>query len=88
MEQLEEMGCHSRVAIISQDSYYKGLTPEQSAKAAEYNFDHPNAFDWDLIKEHLLRLKQYKPIDVPTYSFVTHSRVPNETTTLFSVDVV
>jgi uridine kinase len=87
MEQLQETGCHSRVAIISQDSYYKGLTPEESANAASYNFDHPMAFDWDLIRTHLQRLKSLKPVDVPTYSFVTHQRVPDQVTTLFA-DVV
>lgn len=41
------------VGIVSQDSFYKSLTRQQSKLAFEnnYNFDHPNAFDHDLLKE-------------------------------------
>jgi uridine kinase len=30
-----------RVVLVSQDSFYKGLTPEEHHRVAEYNFDHP-----------------------------------------------
>lgn len=30
-----------RVVLVNQDSFYRGLTPEESAKVTEYNFDHP-----------------------------------------------
>lgn len=41
------------VGIVSQDSFYKSLTRQQSKLAFEnnYNFDHPNAFDHDLLKQ-------------------------------------
>jgi len=88
LEQLQKETGLSRVVILSQDSYYKDLAPEARANVANYNFDHPDAFDWDLIELHLTRLKHKKPIEVPHYSFVTHSRLPDKTTAIFSADVV
>lgn len=40
----------------------------------EYNFDHPDAFDFDLLVATLQRLKEGKKVDVPIYNFVSHSR--------------
>lgn len=52
------------------------LTPEQHEAAirAEYNFDHPNSFDFDRLHQCLKRLREGKSVDVPVYNFVTHSR--------------
>lgn len=52
------------------------LTEKQHEEAArnEYNFDHPDAFDFDLVSKTLLRLKEGKKVEVPIYNFVTHSR--------------
>ena len=83
----EMLSGNGRVVILSQDSYYRGLTAEENATADTYDFDHPSAFDWDLIREHLARLGQRKPIDVPHYDFTTHKRT-SETTTIYAADVV
>ena len=40
----------------------------------EYNFDHPDAFDFELLKTTLQRLKEGRKVEVPIYNFVTHSR--------------
>jgi len=52
------------------------LTAEQHDKAArnEYNFDHPEAFDFELLTSTLQRLKDGKKVEVPIYNFVTHAR--------------
>jgi len=52
------------------------LTEEQHEKAArnEYNFDHPEAFDFELLTSTLQRLKDGKKVEVPIYNFVTHAR--------------
>lgn len=44
------------------------------ASVNEYNFDHPDAFDFKLMIETLQKLKEGKRVDVPIYNFVTHSR--------------
>lgn len=54
----------------------KVLNVEQQelAHKNEYNFDHPDAFDFDLLKETLKKLKEGKRVEVPIYNFVTHRR--------------
>lgn len=40
----------------------------------EYNFDHPDAFDFELLKTTVQRLKEGRMVEVPIYNFVTHRR--------------
>lgn len=64
------------VTLLSMDSFYKVLNEEQHelADKNEYNFDHPDAFDFDLLFATLQRLKEGRKVEVPIYNFVTHSR--------------
>ena len=64
------------VTLLSMDSFYKVLNEKQHDQAAknEYNFDHPDAFDFELLAETLQKLKEGKKVEVPIYNFVTHSR--------------
>ena len=64
----------TRVAIIDQDSYYRDLSDMTLAERREINFDHPDAFDTDLLVEHLRELKAGRPIQKPVYDFVTSTR--------------
>jgi len=77
------------VIILSLDSFYKVLTPEQHAAAQnnEYNFDHPNSFDFDLAVETLAKLKEGKSVQVPIYDFTTHSRLAKQKT-VYGANVV
>jgi len=62
------------IAVIEQDSYYKDqshLTLEERVKT---NYDHPDAFDTELLIEHLKMLLSGKPIDKPIYDFEVHNR--------------
>ena len=61
-------------AVIPLDSYYNDtsdLTPEER-KAI--NFDHPDAFDWKLLTEHIKKLKNGEAIEQPTYSYIESNR--------------
>lgn len=49
----------------------------EQALLNEYNFDHPDAFDMDLLLEVMKKLKEGRKVEVPVYNFVTHSREPN-----------
>ncbi|XP_064161822.1 uridine-cytidine kinase-like 1 isoform X2 [Anguilla rostrata] len=64
------------VVLLSMDSFYKVLSPEEEALAAsnDYNFDHPNAFDFDLLVQTICKLKQGKSAKIPVYDFTTHGR--------------
>ncbi len=62
------------VSVISQDSYYKATDNLSYEERTKINFDHPRAIDFELIIEHLKKLKAGKTINQPIYSFVTHNR--------------
>ncbi len=68
--------CKDRVELISHDYYYKPfeeLTPEERTKI---NYDHPDAFDTQLLIEDLKKLKKAVPIDRPVYSYIENTRLP------------
>lgn len=62
------------VAVIPQDSYYKHQwdVPEELRKKT--NFDHPNAFDWELFEQQIEDLRNGHAIEQPTYSYLTCTR--------------
>lgn len=62
------------IGYLSQDWYYKDLSHMKGAELQEKNLDHPDAFDSELLSEHLNRLREGEPIEVPSYDFITHSR--------------
>ena len=70
----------NKAVAIELDSYYKdspGLTFKEREKI---NFDHPDSFDIDLLKEHLILLKSGNEIEKPIYDFKTHKRQKNTNT--------
>ncbi|CAF1259929.1 unnamed protein product [Adineta steineri] len=77
------------VTLLSMDSFYKVLSEDQHHQASEnnYNFDHPDAFDFDLLLETLKNLKMGKQVDIPLYNFNTHSR-ESHTKVLYGANVV
>ena len=68
------------VGVISQDSYYNDLAHMSKEERGKVNFDHPNSIDFDLLIEHLAQLRQGKPIEKPSYSFVEETRLPETIT--------
>jgi uridine kinase len=64
----------SRVALLHQDSYYLKSPPAHLRVHGESNFDHPDAFDWDLLKDHLSRLKKGERVETPIYDFRVNRR--------------
>ncbi|XP_075869137.1 uridine-cytidine kinase-like 1 isoform X1 [Nelusetta ayraudi] len=77
------------VVLLSMDSFYKVLNKEQQELAArnEYNFDHPDAFDFELLISVLRKLKKGKSIKVPVYDFTSHCR-RKEWKTVYGANVV
>ena len=76
---LERVG-HERMACLVQDSYYKDVewpsdAAERERATLEYNFDHPDAIDTDLLVSHLEALLAGQAVDVPIYDFTVHRRV-------------
>jgi uridine kinase len=69
----------SSVAFIDMDAYYKNFPELSLDQRRKLNWDHPDAFDYDLLCEHLEALGKRKAIDKPEYDFVTHLRRPRPT---------
>ena len=77
-----------KVVIIPQDSYYKDSSHLPLEERQKVNFDHPDSIDFDLLNEHLHRLKCGMSIDQPVYSYLTCSRSKTETIKVNPADVI
>lgn len=64
------------VLVLHLDHYYRDLSHMAPQERDLQNFDHPDAFDTHLLKEHLSALRSSRAIDRPTYDFATHTRKP------------
>jgi uridine kinase len=62
------------VAFIDMDAYYRNFAHLPIEERRRVNWDHPEAFDWDLLIEQLERLRLGQSIDKPVYDFLTHTR--------------
>ncbi len=66
------------ITVLNMDCYYLPKLPEQlKMSSGKFNFDHPDAFDWKLLKKHLACLKKNEPIKVPNYDFKKSIRLKN-----------
>ncbi len=79
---------NKKVAVISQDSYYKdsGHIPVEERK--NINFDHPDAIDWDLLCQQLMDLKAGRTIQQPVYSYITCTRSKEDTVEIKPAEVI
>lgn len=64
-----------RAMILQQDHYYLELDHIPRDHRNHCNFDHPQAFDWEMLIDHLRQLKEGRGINQPIYNFHTHSRM-------------
>lgn len=70
---LKALPNHS-ILLFEQDSYYKDQSHLSFEERLNTNYDHPFAFDTDLLIEHLQDLMQYKAIEKPVYDYEAHTR--------------
>ncbi len=61
-------------AVLNQDNYYRDQAGIPLETRLTTNYDHPAAFDWDLLLAQLDALTLGVPIEMPTYDFVRHTR--------------
>jgi uridine kinase len=61
-------------AVLMQDDYYLNETKLSFEERCKTNYDHPDAFDWPLLMQHVQALRSGQAIDMPTYDFVQHQR--------------
>src|SRR5262245_23990236 len=62
------------VAFIDMDAYYRNYAHLPMAERRKINWDHPDAFDWELLVDQLARLSAGEAIEKPVYDFVNHMR--------------
>lgn len=62
------------VLVVSQDNYYKDHNDLSFDEREKINFDHPRSIDFELLTDHVNRLKNGEVVEQPVYSFITHSR--------------
>jgi uridine kinase len=77
----------SSVAFIDMDGYYRNFVHVPLEERRLINWDHPDAFDWDLLLEQLGALVNGRSIEKPVYDFVSHARSP-ETVRINAAEVV
>ncbi len=75
------------VAMLRMDDYYKDNTKLSLEERRQINFDHPDAYDIDLLMEHLKELKKGHSIEKPIYDFVVSNRM-QETETINPGNVI
>lgn len=62
------------IVMIEQDSYYRDQSHLSIEERVKTNYDHPNAFDTELLVEHLKELSNWNKIEKPIYDFELHNR--------------
>ena len=76
-----------KAIIIAQDSYYIDLSHLPLEERKKINFDHPSAFDNELLIQHMNLLLQRKSIQMPVYSFQNYTR-KKETKCIEPADII
>ncbi len=76
VKKLQEAFRDDDVATLCHDFYYKAHSELSYEERTRLNYDHPQAFDTDMLVEHIRALKDNVPIEHPVYSFVEHNRLP------------
>jgi uridine kinase len=73
-ERVAEIAGEDRLALIRIDSYQVDHSDQPMAERVLVNYDHPDAYDWELLNDHLGRLVAGETVLAPTYDFAVHNR--------------
>ena len=85
-ELLPELG-KDGISIIKEDAYYQDQSHLTIDERVQTNYDHPKAFEHELLKNHLMDLIDQKEIKSPVYCYKTHTRT-SETTTVSPTKII
>jgi len=79
---------NNKVTFISQDNYYKDHSHLNLDERASINYDHPFAFDNDLLVDDLISLRDGRIVQAPIYDFTVHARKTDKTVELLPNTIV
>ncbi|ALO35180.1 uridine kinase [Colwellia sp. MT41] len=85
-ELVTELGKNG-ISIIYEDAYYRDQSHLSMQEREQTNYDHPDAFEHELLSDHLIQLTENKTINSPVYCYKTHTRI-NETKTLLPTKII
>ena len=71
---MRESFTHRDVTILHEDCYYRRRDELSFAEREKINYDHPNAFEHELLVEHLNELRSGNSVEVPQYDYTQHNR--------------
>ena len=64
----------SQIAVLYHDNYYRSHDDLPFEKRKKLNYDHPDAFETELLVKHLARLKEGQAVECPVYDYTVHNR--------------
>ena len=76
VKKVSEKFSDNEVAILSHDSYYYDNSDLSLEERRQKNFDHPDSIEFDLMVDHVKKLKNGEAINEPVYSFISCTRQP------------
>src|SRR5512132_745735 len=72
----------SQVTVLEHDRYYRDRNDLRLEERAALNYDHPDSLETDLLVQHIVELREGRPVEVPVYDFARHARQPATVTAL------
>ena len=88
VKRLQEAFAGDQVATLCHDYYYKSLPNLTYEERTKLNYDHPQAFDTEMMVDHIKALKSGAAIERPVYSFVEHNRTDEKVPVLPSKVII
>lgn len=76
VDEIEKLNASDDISVIYMDNYYKKRDDLTLEERKTINYDHPDSFDIELLKNDLEKLMNNKAIDTPVYDFTVHNRDP------------
>ena len=70
---LERVGSHN-ISFVPHDSYYRDRSDLTLAERRAINFDHPESLETSLMRDHIIALQAWQPVEIPIYDFTFHQR--------------
>jgi len=64
----------TNIAFLPHDAYYRDLSGLTYEERSQTNFDHPDSLETELLVQHVQKLKNWQPVELPVYDFTNHRR--------------